>query len=87
MNATNDTTKLISPNVSVRGQLARWVSCIGSVRGRMSATSATYTQHAKPYAATASAITLTIRSLSTLKMVAHPMNTAPKVTPVGRECA
>lgn len=87
MNATNDTTKQISPNVSVRGQLERWVSCNGSVRGRISATSATYTQAAKPYTAIARAMTLTIRSLSTSQMVTHAFGAAVALTREGDECA
>lgn len=87
MNATNDTTKLISPNVSVRGHLLRWVSCHDSVLGRMSATSATYTQAAKPYRAKARATTLMMRSLLTSEMVAHVHGHAVAMTPRKAECA
>lgn len=61
MKLRNDRTKLASPAVSVRGQLARCVSCQGSVRGRAIATTATYAHPAKPYIARARARALKIR--------------------------
>jgi hypothetical protein len=57
----NDAAKLTSPKVSVRGQEARCVSCIGSVSGSAIATAATYAQAAKPYTAIASATALIVR--------------------------